>query len=157
MQRAITTFVLGLTILTAGCDFEHRESVAAPSPIAPLLLGRWSGPAAGLNAGGSPALPSRESCSNLEWHITAQTANSISGTFTATCEGGAQLKGVASGTLVNDVLNWQANGDATIPTFPACPFHLTGTARLEGETIRIDYEGSWCLGPLKGTERLQKN
>ena len=39
----------------------------------------------------------------------------------------------------------------------ACPFSLTGTAVPEGlDTIRINYNGTTCLGPVSGSEVLKK-
>lgn len=156
-RTAITSLVLLTTLLTTACDFESHGSVASPSELPPILLGRWSsGTRVPVSGAGGPTFPSRDSCSDLEWHVTSQTGTSISGDFQATCNGGITLTGTASGTLTDQVLTWQAVGTANIPDLASCPFTLNGTARLEGETIRIDYTGSTCLGPISGTEVLEK-
>jgi len=38
-----------------------------------------------------------------------------------------------------------------------CPFSLAGTAVPEGlDTIRVNYSGTTCLGPVSGSELLKK-
>ena len=64
------------------------------------------------------------------------------------------LTGTAGGQLVGDTLQFTANGLARTPAGVTCPFQLSGTARREGDSVRIDYAGSTCLGPLSGTELL---
>ena len=44
-----------------------------------------------------------------------------------------------------------------LPSYPTMRLLVDGTAQLEGsEIIRVDYSGTTCLGPISGTEILQK-
>ena len=149
----ITAVVIALTILVGSCGFEHRSTPTSPSEIANAFVGVWA------SASGLPAteLPSPESCAGLEWHVTDQEGNTITGDFKATCAGGIALTGTATGTIEGPSIAWSASGTATSPVTPPCAFSLTGTAQLEGsEIIRVDYSGTTCLGPISGTEILQK-
>ena len=155
---AITGFVILTTVLTAACDFESESSITAPSALPPIMLGRWSTGDPATVGIGPAGFPTKNDCTSLEWNVTSQTGTSIAGEFQATCAGGVTLIGTASGTLANDVLTWQAAGNATIPDLASCPFTLNGTARYEGtDAIRVDYTGSTCLGPISGTEILEKD
>ena len=39
----------------------------------------------------------------------------------------------------------------------SCPFTLTGSARLEGQVIRIEYSGNTCIGSMSETELLERS
>ena len=62
-----------------------------------------------------------------------------------------------SGQLNGTEVTYQVVGSATIPGGVACPVTISGTARLEGDAIRIPYEGTTCLGPLRGEEVLRRS
>ena len=149
-RRRITSLVGLLTILLTGCELisETGGSPISPSTLASLLAGNLTL----SSTGGTIASP--ESCTNFDWSISPQTATTYTGTFSATCAGGVQLDGTATGVLVDDLLNITATGTATLSDGSSCPFTLTGTARLEGSTVRIDYTGTTCLRPVSGTEIL---
>jgi len=139
-----------LAIVSTGCfEFTRQSTLTAPSDLQSLsiLLGTWSS---------ASVLPSAESCTDFQWNVTEQSGSSASGTFRATCPGGLTLAGTAQGTMLGSTVSWTANGNATAPGLPSCAFTLTGTAHIEGSTIRVPYTGQTCLGAVKGEEVLQK-
>ena len=81
--RPITAVVTALTSLVGGCGFERRSTPTSPSEITNSFVGVWA------SASGPPAteLPSPESCTELEWHVTNQEGNTITGDFKGTCAG----------------------------------------------------------------------
>jgi hypothetical protein len=97
------------------------------------------------------------SCSSLQWQITSQTAISISGTFSAVCEGGISGTGTATGTMIDAyTARVEASGTATVPNVASCPFQLSGTAYIEDDAIRIPFTGTTCLGPVQGEVTLRR-
>jgi hypothetical protein len=65
----------------------------------------------------------------------------------------ANLTGEMSGS---DVVNLTANGQA-VGLGLTCPFSLTGVGHLQGsDAMRLDYQGATCLGPVSGSEMLQR-
>ena len=89
--------------------------------------------------------------------MTQQSETTYTGSFLATCTEGIELEGTATGVYENDVLDVDATGTATLPGVASCPFTLTGTARMEGDAIRVDYTGNTCLGAISGSELLQRS
>ncbi|MEK6630490.1 MAG: hypothetical protein AABY89_07130, partial [Acidobacteriota bacterium] len=89
---------------------------------------------------GSALSPS--TCGGFEWQITSLSSTGASGTFKATCGGGITLAGTAQGTLsgTNNVV-WTAAGTVS-GVGVTCPFSLSGTAALEGSSVRVNYSGS---------------
>lgn len=165
-HRLITMFVCGLTILAAGCEFTSKSETSPVSPsqvsIVPVLLGTWSASASsdGLSAGGPAAssggLPDASSCSELEFTFDQQNGDVYSGTFRAVCADGVELTGTATGTYLNGLMTVTATGTATALGL-SCPFTLNGTAQLVGDQILVDYTGTSCLGPISGSEVLQRD
>ena len=49
-------------------------------------------------------------------------------------------------------------GTAIIAGIPACAFSLNGTGSIEdnGNTLRLPYSGTTCLGPVSGSEVLRR-
>jgi len=43
-----------------------------------------------------------------------------------------------------------------MPGLASCPFSLSGTGTIDGDVIRVPYTGSTCLGPVSGTQVLQR-
>jgi hypothetical protein len=71
--------------------------------------------------------------------------------------GNVQVAGSASGTLSGNTITWNATATGTVPNVPACQISLSGTATLEANNkIRIPYAGTTCVGPVSGTEVIQK-
>ena len=152
-HHRLTSLVALLTVLLAACESTTSDGLnpAAPSSLASLLTGGLSS----IDSG--DLVPSAESCSDFQWSITEVDGGMYSGDFSATCADDIQLDGTATGTLVGDVLTITASGTATPKDLPSCAFTLNGTAQLVGDTIRIDYTGTTCLGPISGTEILASN
>ena len=145
----ITSFVCLLTILCAGCELTTESGLnpTAPSALAALFVGNWTSSSAA-------DLPTPDSCSNLEWSVVEEGDSTYSGSFRATCGDGVDLDGTLRGTLVGEVLNLSGSGTVTAPGATGCSFTLTGTARVVGDALQLDYAGSTCLGPVSGTEIL---
>ena len=156
--QLMTSLIGLLTILTAGCELRTEGGLnpVAPSELQAVLQGTWSSRAAAGGSNPSSVFPGAGSCSSLEWSITEQTGATYVGEFAATCLDGIQLAGTATGILIDDVLSIEASGIATLPGATTCTFTLTGTARLEGQAIRIDYTGNTCLGSISGSEILER-
>ena len=54
-------------------------------------------------------------------------------------------------------MNWSANATGAVPGVPPCAIAISGTATLEANNrIRIPYSGTTCLGPVSGTEIVQR-
>jgi hypothetical protein len=85
------------------------------------------------------------------------TDTSASGTFKATCGGGLTLAGSAEGKL-SGRLTAELSASGTVTGEGVnCPFSLAGTAVPEGlDSIRVNYSGTTCLGPVSGSELLKK-
>lgn len=114
------------------------------------MTGTWGGT--------NVAPPSPASCTNFQWRITSQTANSLAGELSAECAAGLTIRGSASGQLVNGTVPVTVNGTATMPGIPSCSFTLNGTGVIEdnNNALRIPYSGTTCLGPVQGTETLHR-
>jgi hypothetical protein len=113
------------------------------------FAGAWGSPSiAGLPLG---------NCSDVKWLITTQTASSVAGTVNATCASGVTVAANLTGTMQSDsVINLVTTGTMTAMGLP-CQFNLTGTGtRQTDDTMRVNYNGSYCLGTLSGTETLRK-
>ena len=155
-RRLMTSLVCGVTLLVASCDFVREEQLSPIAPsqveITPVLLGTWSIRAATESGSG---LPSAGSCTELEFTFTEQDGAVASGTFRATCAGGVELTGTASGTYVDGLMTVTASGTASALGVQ-CPFTLSGTARVTNDQIEIDYSGTSCLGPASGSEVLAR-
>ena len=112
-------------------------------------IGTWSGPAA-------TSFPTTQSCNNLQWKITSQTGNQITGDFTATCAGGIALAGTVAATHGETAIPWAAVGTATQGAM-TCPFNMTGTGTFQGTSnILVNYAGTTCLGPVSGSEIIKR-
>jgi hypothetical protein len=96
-------------------------------------------------------------CSDVKWLITTQTSSSVAGTVTATCASGVNVAANLTGTMQSDsVMNLVANGTLTAMGLP-CQFNLNGTGtRQAGDTMKVDYSGSYCFGTISGSETLRK-
>ncbi len=133
---------------TTGTTTGGNSASAASSPASPFA-GAWgSSTIAGLPLG---------NCADVKWLITAQTDSSVSGTVTATCASGVNVAANLTGTMQSDsVIKLVATGTLTAMGLP-CPFSLDATGtRQAGDTMKVDYSGSYCLGTVSGTETLRK-
>jgi hypothetical protein len=121
---------------------------STPTP-ASAFSGAWgSSTIAGLPLG---------NCSDVKWLINDQTESSVSGTVTANCASGVNVAANLTGTMQSDnVISLAATGTLTAMGLP-CQFNLNGTGtRQAGDTMKVDYSGSYCLGTVNGTETLRK-
>jgi hypothetical protein len=119
------------------------------SSPASAFAGAWGSPSiAGLPLG---------NCSDVKWLITTQTASSVAGTVTANCASGVKVTANLTGTMQSEsVIDLVAAGTMTAMGLP-CQFNLTGNGtRQADDTMRVNYNGSYCLGTLSGTETLRK-
>jgi hypothetical protein len=142
---------LALAAAATGCaGFESSSTPIAPTGDAAIssLLGDWSSSSAATIANG---------CSDFRWRITAQSGNSLTGDFSATCANGISATGVASGQVNGADVPYEVTGTANIGGFASCPFTLNGVAHVESaDAIRIPYHGTTCLGPINGEETLRR-
>ena len=148
---------IALALLTVACSaaagclgFEHKGSATGPSAVgASSLMGVWSS---------QNIIPSPSSCTDFKWNATQQTNTSAKGNFSATCAGELKLTGTAEGAFTSTgKIEWSAQGNATAPGLTTCGIALSGTAELTTNSIRIPYSGNTCLGPVSGTEVLQRD
>ncbi len=119
------------------------------SASASAFSGAWgSSTIAGLPLG---------NCSDVKWLITAQTDTSVSGTVTANCASGVAVSANLTGTITGaNTINLVANGTLTAMGVP-CQFNITGTGtRQTNDSMKVDYNGSYCFGTVSGSETLRK-
>src|SRR5581483_3542595 len=156
VKRVLAGALVPLAIAAAGCGVQHQSSVVGPSPtpsgslqaVTAAMVGGWSS----QTAAPPSAVPDPKSCGNFQWTVSSQTATSIAGTFTVTCDGGlSMISGMGSGTLANaTTINLTATGTGSMPNVPSCAFSLTSTATIadNNNTLTIPYTGTTCLGPV---------
>jgi hypothetical protein len=156
--RILAIALSAAAVAGAGCDVQRRSSSSVqtlePSAVIPSMLGSWSSQSTQsiTTLPGAPA-----SCGAFQWNITTQTDTAIVGSFTATCSGGVTISGNANGQINELTMNITVNGSANLAGSPNCSFSLSGTGIMEGDTIRIPYTGSTCLGPVSGTQTLRRS
>ena len=170
MKKLICTLALvGPVMLAAsGCGVERSSTVLGPSTSSAASGGSSSGAtgttAAGpmvgtwVSSAGATALATPTSCGNFQYQITSQTATTFAGTFTAACGTNITLSGNATGQINGTAVTISATGNAAQPGAPTCAVSLSGTGTLEdsGNTLRIPFTGTTCLGPVSGVEVLRK-
>jgi hypothetical protein len=110
------------------------------------LLGTWTSVA---SIGTGPG-----SCTNFQWALTGQQGNNVSGTFSAVCAS-MTVSGTISGQVDGNEVPYQVSGSVALPVGP-CGFAFSGTARIEGDALRVPYSGTTCLGPMHGEEVLRR-
>ncbi len=147
MKRiAYLTLAVSLSIASAGC-FEFTQKTTAPSNSLTALAGNWSS---------GNIIPAASSCTDFKWTVTEYTGTSASGSFNATCAGNITFYGTANASLAGSIINWKADATGSAPGLPSCPITLTGTAKLNNDTIEVPYSGMTCLGAVSGTEILKR-
>jgi hypothetical protein len=170
MTRPLTLVIaLVASVTFAACGFEHASSVLAPTSSTssatgsnpapapttstPTLVGIWTSQTAT-----APTLPSANSCGGFQYQIASQTANSIAGTFTAICGNGLTISASANGRVDGTNVTLTLDGSGSMPGVPNCNFNVTANGTIEdsGNTLRLPYSGTTCLGPVHGTEVLHK-
>ena len=169
--------------LAAACGFENTSELltpTAPSPGATTGGGTPSGASGSSNgsangsSGGSPtATPASafagawatssfaglplDNCADMKWLITEQSPTSVGGTVSATCQGGTTVSANLTGELKSDsVIDLTAKGTFVAMGLP-CAFDLKGTGtRQAGDSMKVDYSGTYCFGSVSGTEQLRR-
>jgi len=137
--------VAATAVLSTACA---GLEMSGPSELsgAASLLGTWNSTSS-VGAGAS-------SCTNFQWQLTGQQGNTVAGEASAIC-GPVTVSGTVSGTINGKDVQFQIDGSAD-GSGVSCPFSITGTARIEGDAIRVPYSGSTCLGPANGEEVLRR-
>lgn len=167
--------------LVSACAFEQTSKLFGPTAPSgnggpagnTSTTGTGSSSTGGNNSSGSSTIPASAfsgawgsstiaglplgNCSDVKWLINDQTESSISGTVTANCASGVTVAANLTGTLQSDnVINLVATGTLSAMGLP-CQFTLNGTGtRQAGDTVKVDYSGSYCFGTVNGTETLRK-
>lgn len=148
MTRYFSLVLVAAAVSTA-C-FKVTTSPTPKDSTSKMLGGTWvtveSIPGASLN----------ESCTNFRWAVSEYTGTTAKGSFSARCLGNVEIAGTAQGTLAGVNVTWSAAATGTIAGAPPCAINLSGVATLETEKIRIPYSGTTCLGPVSGTEIVQR-
>jgi hypothetical protein len=92
----------------------------------------------------------------VKWNITAQTSSSIAGNVAANCASGVTVSADITGTLKSESeIDLAATGTLNAMGLP-CQFSLAGVGtRQSGDTMKVDYTGSYCFGSLNGSEILR--
>jgi hypothetical protein len=175
MKNSALVLACLTSILGAACGFQNTTELKLPttpsstgstgsSSSAPSSSSSSSAPGTGVAAlagvwssGSIAGLPDIATCGGLQWLITSQSATGIAGTISAVCGGSTTLTANLTGTAgANDTINLTANGKAAAMGV-TCDFALTGTARQQtADTVRLDYQGTTCLGPVSGSETLNR-
>jgi hypothetical protein len=148
--------IAAASLLAAACGFESSRDVVIPTN-GPEGPGGLSPEAVGVWTSMAFAPPDPKSCGNFEWKITNQTPTSMAGDFSASCMNGAvEITGSASGHINGTIVPMTASGQA-VGAGLTCPFSLTGTGHiLDESSMRVDYSGTTCVGPMSGSETLRK-
>jgi hypothetical protein len=125
------------------------SSSTTTNPAGSAFGGTWaSSTIAGLPIG---------NCSNVKWVITDQSSSAVAGNVTATCAGGSTVAATLTGQMKSaTVMALTANGTITAVGV-SCPFNLEGTGtRQADDSMKLQYDGKYCLGPISGTEVLRR-
>jgi hypothetical protein len=169
MKNAILLSALAATFAAStACSGEHQRNVLGPTDVVAIapatsagsqtqdqsMIGTWVS-VEHYSTNAITALPPLSSCANFRWTITSQTATQASGNLSAQCPGDLAVVGTITGQL----------GGATIPLIwsgsasragESCSFTLNGVGHALGnDMFRIDYTGTSCLGPIRGSETLR--
>ena len=155
MRLLTTAIILALAVGSSACsdmfnklfDSPTKPSETTTGSSVRSYLGTWTGPS---------VAPAAQSCSGLQWKITAQEGSQASGDFAATCANGISLAGSVTATHSDTTIPWAATGTATKGE-TACPFNMTGTGTFQGTShIVVNYAATSCFGPLSGSETITR-
>ena len=174
MKNVCLPGLLLLSIVAGGCAFENTSQLFTPT--APTGTGGGGGTTTGSNGGGGNSASNTPAsafagawgsssiaglplgnCADMKWLITEQTADSVAGSVTATCQGGTSVAANLTGVLKSDnVIDMTAKGTLVALGIP-CQFDLKGTGtRQSNDAMKLDYTGTYCLGTVSGTENLKR-
>ena len=149
-MKKTLVIMLSLAAIAVGCTgIEHKSSLTEPSIAGNnSLLGNWTS---------STLIPTPSTCTDFKWNVSEQTASSMKGSFSASCPGDLKFTGTAEGSLTSPTtIKWTALANASAPGLTSCSLNLSGTATLGTESIIVPYDGTTCLGNVKGIETLKK-
>jgi hypothetical protein len=173
MKNFCLMSLLLASTLATGCAFEQTSKLLSPTSPSGSSGAAGSTSTSGSGNAGSTTSPASVfagawgsstiaglplgNCADVKWLITAQTASTVSGTVTAACASGVNVAANLTGTMQSEnVINLVATGTLTAMGLP-CQFNLNGTGtRQAGDTMKVDYNGSYCVGTVNGTETLRK-
>ena len=152
---SLAALAIAAALFGSACAFDQNGNIILPGNTDLGPTG-GSGGLTGLWTSGGPI--SADSCSNFQWNITTQTTTSLAGNFSALCASVVTITGTASGQLSGQNVTMQVDGIATVQgVTTTCGFSLSGNGVLEGsDAMRVNYTGTTCLGPVSGTELLQR-
>ncbi len=177
-----TVWIPGLLLASAlatGCAFENKSERFTPT--APSGVNGASGSTsptgstgtAGGTSSGSGTTPASAfsgawgssnfaglplgNCADVKWLITEQSSSSVSGTVAASCANGMGVAANLTGTIQSEnVITLVATGTLTAMGLPCqVTLNATGT-RQPGDTMKVDYDGTYCFGTVRGSETLRK-
>lgn len=173
--------ILLASTLVAACGFQSKTSVlmpTAPSSVnastsvsassASSASSSSSASTSASSTGGSPfagswasptigGLPNIQSCTNLTWQISNLSPTEVAGSMSAVCGGSVTVNADLTGKLNgSDIVDLTAKGQAVAMGI-TCGFTLTGVGtRQTNDSMKLDYQGSTCLGPVSGSEMLRR-
>lgn len=169
MYRSTAASLLAVALFAASaCEFKTSSSTTGPSPVdssiadaARALVGIWSS-----SAGGGSSTPAQSGsvpnptggCTDFQWTIGTQSANSVAGDFSAVCLDTIPVSGHATGQLTSaTTVAISVAGAGQMPGLGACNFTMTSTATVQDDTLTAPFTGTSCLGPFSGTQVLRRN
>lgn len=173
MNNASLLGCLLVSTLAAGCAFENTSRLLTPTaPSGNTGVAGTTTPTGSNNSGGAATPASAFSgawgsssiaglpignCADLKWLITEQSASSVAGTVSATCQGGTTVSANLTGQLKSEsAIDLTAKGTIVALGIP-CAFDLTGVGtRQSNDSMKLDYTGTYCLGTVSGTENLSR-
>jgi len=155
MRRQLSLLIFMAGAAAGGCDLMNAShSATEPSPVAgssSALMGTWTSQSVSPSASNAP------SCVNFVWTVTSQTATAISGTFSALCLQVVSVNGTANGQITGNTLTVTVNGNANVPGVASCPIAFKGSGTIDGESFKVPYTGTTCIGDFSGTTTLRKS
>lgn len=175
MKNVSLLGILLVSTLGSGCAFENTSQLLTPTaPSGNVGVSGTTTPPAS-NSGNSSSTGTAASafsgtwgsstiaglpignCADLKWLITEQSATSVAGTVSATCQGGVTVAANLTGQLRSETaIDLTAKGNIFALGIP-CPFDLTGVGtRQSNDAMKLDYTGTYCLGNVSGTENLKR-
>jgi hypothetical protein len=154
---SLTSTLLLATILAVGCSAERGSSPTSPSTTTTTTTTTSSSSSSYVGVWSSSVVSSvsADKCANFQWKITSQTATSIAGDFSASC-GVFSVAATGSGTLSGQAVALSASGTVSGGGVQLCSFALTGNGTITNDTLPLTYSGTTCLGPVSGTEVLER-
>jgi len=85
------------------------------------------------------------------------SSTAVAGTISTVCGGVVTVNADVTGQMTSsDSVTLHAAGSA-VGLGTTCTFSINGTGHMEGnDALRLDYNGTTCLGPVSGSQLLQR-